>query len=244
MQPSRRARLLFPATLELRDSGTPETAFGIDTMPIVFNCWSLPLGYSGFYERIAPGATKRALEGEPHVVSVWDHDTRFMLGTTTNGTLELTETGEGVRAYTRVAPTSYAADLRTLLKRKDIEQCSFAFMIERETWQYQETDGKVDRIEVTIEELSEIYDVTVCAMGAYPDTSAVVADSLNSSRGRLECALREGRVPGLTLARAIERGILPGRASQASPTRKPAPDKRFLSDARAALAKARATLPA
>jgi uncharacterized protein len=211
MEPNtrRQVRVFAPLTdLEVHDSGAGEGLYTITSMPIVFNSWSLPLGWSGFYERIAPGATRGALDEDPHVVSLWDHNTSLQLGSTLNGTLDLTELDEGVRAWTRVAPTSYAADLRILLERGDITQCSFAFTIEKETWQYQETDGKVDRIETTIEEISELFDVTVCAMGAYPDTSLVVTDSLKSSHDRLETALREGRVNGLTLDRALERGLI------------------------------------
>jgi HK97 family phage prohead protease len=195
--------------LQVRDSGAGDGSYTISAVPIVFNSWSLPLGFSGFYERIMPGATRTALEGEPHVLSVWDHDTRLVLGSTANSTLDLTELDEGVRAWTRVAPTSYAADLRVLLERGDINQGSFAFTIERESWTYL-NEGKPDeRIEVSVEEVGELFDVTVCAMGAYPETSTIVQNSLHSSRDRLQNALQEGRVEGLTLDGALERGLLP-----------------------------------
>lgn len=206
----RQSRHLVPmGDLQIRDSGSGDGSYTISALPIVFNQWSLPLGFSGFYERIAPGAAKAALEGEPHIVHVWDHDTRLLLGSTENQTLDLTETDEGVRTWTKVAPTTYAADLRVLLERKDISQGSFAFTIERESWTYL-NEGKADeRIEVTVEEIDELFDVTTCAMGAYPDTSTMVKNSRADSRDRLDTALREGRVDGLTLDGALERGLVP-----------------------------------
>jgi HK97 family phage prohead protease len=195
--------------VQIRDSGAGDGSYTISALPIVFNSWSLPLGFSGFYERIMPGATKVALENEPHVLHLWDHDSRFVLGSTANGTLDLTESPEGVRSWTRVAPTTFAADLRVLLERGDIDQGSFAFTIERESWTYLNEGTPEERIEVSVEEIGELFDVTTCAMGAYPDTSTIVQNSLHSSRDRLHNALQEGRVEGLTLDGALERGLVP-----------------------------------
>lgn len=243
----RQTRLLAPMSgVQVRDAGAGDGSYTIKGKASVFNQWSLPLGAQRFYEQIAPKAFERALEGDPHVVALWDHDTRFLLGSTENRTLTVSEEPDGLGYWTRVAPTSYAQDLRVLIERGDISQCSFAFTIEQERAAYV-NEGKPDeRIEFTVEEVGDLLDVTVCAMGAYPQT-AVSMNNLAGRRDRLENALREGRVEGLTLDGALERGLImedpdatpvPNRAAEVNPTDK---DRSEVVDEQAAwLAQARA----
>src|SRR5207248_2463758 len=82
-----------------------------------------------FTEYIAPGAFDAVLRGKPDCLATWDHDTRYVLGRTTNGSLELSSNAHGLRFWCRVAPTSYAADLRVLMERGDISQSSFTFSV-------------------------------------------------------------------------------------------------------------------
>lgn len=198
----------------VRDSGAGDGSFTIKGHAAVFNQWSHPLGYSGFLEQIAPGAFTNALtKAETNgagVVSVWDHDTRWLLGTTQNNTLDMEQDATGLGYWTRVAPTSYAADLRILLERGDISQCSFCFTIARESWTWvEETETGKEQLYATVEEVEDLFDVTVCAQGAYPQTDIGISNNLYSNaRSRMETALREGRVPGLTFDDARSRGII------------------------------------
>ena len=159
--------------LQVRDAGAGDGSFTITGLAVVYGKRSLNLG--GFYEVIEEGALTDVLASAPHVVSVWDHDTRYVLGSTKNKTHELREVDEGLRFWTRVAPTSYAADLRVLLERGDIDQCSFMFRIGKERLEY-ETDEDGNEIAVFyVERVSGLYDTTVCARGAYPQTEAQLA---------------------------------------------------------------------
>lgn len=190
--------------MEIRDSGMGDGSYTIRGHAAVFEQPSVNLGYrTEFIEEVARGAFAGVLATDPHVVSVWDHDTRYVLGSTLNDTLDLKEDTQGLYFWNRVAPTSYAADLRILLERQDITQCSFCFCIGKESWFYEEEDGELVRVRATIEEVSELYDVTVCAMGAYSQTDVMMA-----TRGRFEKALHEGRVQGLTLDEARSRGLI------------------------------------
>lgn len=159
----------FPFTVEdVRDSGSGGGAYTIRGHASVFDKWSLDLG--GFKERVLPGAFDEVLGSDPHVLHLWDHDSRYILSSTRNKTLELRIDPLGLHYWSKVAPTSYAADLRILLERQDISQSSFAFTVEEDEWD--EEDGFIRR---SISKVKDLYDVTTTAMGAYPTTDAALA---------------------------------------------------------------------
>jgi Escherichia/Staphylococcus phage prohead protease len=200
-----RERRFSRAQWAARESGAEEPgAYTITGHAAVFN---EPCDFGYFTERIAPGAFAKALEAEPlEVVSNWQHDDRWALGHTLNQTLDLEEDDIGLWQWTRVAPTTYASDLRILIERGDIQQASFCFTIAREEWAYVEDDeDDPDDIKVTITEIGTLYDVTVCALGAYPQTDVEI-----SARDRFTRALHAGRVRGLDLEHARRRGLVPG----------------------------------
>lgn len=143
----------------------------------VFNSTSLDLG--GFREIIAPGAFTRALEREHDVHLLWDHDTRQILARTGNGKyrLDLAEDEVGLAFRADVAPTSYANDLRILMESGVIDQASFAFTVERDSWAIDEENDVVIR---TVEEVGDLYDVTVTARGAYSAASSEVVEHMRS----------------------------------------------------------------
>jgi HK97 family phage prohead protease len=167
----------FPFSVEsVRASGNPDKKgiYYVRGIAAVFDAWSLDLG--GFREKIRPGAFDNVLARDPHVLHLWDHDTARTLSSTRNKTLKLSVRNEvpdaGLHYDSEVAPTSYAADLRILLERGDIDQSSFAFTVEQDEWRIAE-DGEI--VEREIIEVRDLYDVTTCAMGAYPQTEADLA---------------------------------------------------------------------
>lgn len=155
----------------------------------VFDVLSEDLG--GFRERIAPTAFDGILASNPDVHMVWDHDTRYVLGRTKSGTLELSAVPErGLRVFNRVAPTSYAQDLQVLMERGDLDQMSFAFIPGEETWTYPEDDE--DDIIVEVRTVEALFDVCVCAQGAYPQTQSSITQ--NSRQSRMEAAIDAGKL--------------------------------------------------
>ena len=76
--------------------------------------------------------------------------------------------------WSKVAPTSFAADLRVLMERGDVDQSSFAFTVARDEWKIT-GEGDDEKVERTILEVGQLYDVTTTAMGAYPQTDSQVA---------------------------------------------------------------------
>lgn len=179
---------------EIRHSGRPNEAFTIRGYPAVFNSLSLDLG--GFREQILPEAFDEVLAKNPDVHFVWDHDTRYVLARTANGTLTLSTDNIGLLIDAQVGQYSWSKDLKLALERRDIDQGSFAFTVspEGDDWDYAE-DGTITR---TIRKLDGLFDVTVTAKGAYPQTS------LAAVRGLLKAAAVEGRLPEAGAERVAE----------------------------------------
>lgn len=131
----------------------------------VFDSASEDLG--GFTEYVARGAFKRALDRHPDVRALFNHDPNYVLGRTKSKTLDLREDPRGLHYYVKAPDVSYVRDLRTLMRRGDVDQSSFAFTVERDRWA--EQDGKVTR---TILEVRDLYDVSVVTTPAYPEADA------------------------------------------------------------------------
>lgn len=174
---------VFPFEVEdVRDSGSGGGVYTIKGHAAVFDRWSLDLG--GFRERVAKGAFDNVLSRDPHVLHLWDHDTARALSSTRSKDypLELRTDPSGLRFYSKVTPTSYATDLRLLLEGGVIDQSSFAFTVAKDEWRITD-EGDEERVERTIIEVDQLFDVTTCAMGAYPTTdSALAVRSLSLGR--------------------------------------------------------------
>jgi uncharacterized protein len=164
-------RLITLDGIETRDTG--EGGYSVTGYASVFDSRSLDLG--GFVEEIAPGAFDDVLARNPDVHLLWDHDTRLVLARTSNNTLKLKENEVGLNYWGRVAPTSYASDLRVLLDRGDIDQASFAFTVGEQEWTITTDQNGDERVLRRINQVAELYDCTITACGAYPAASSGVA---------------------------------------------------------------------
>jgi len=180
MQPDREVRVLGLEGLEIRHSGRPNEGFTLRGYVAVHNQTSHDLG--GFHEQIAPGAFDEVLATNPDVHLTWDHDTRYIAARTKNDTLHLTSDETGLLIDAQVGNYSWAKDLRTALERGDINQGSFAFDVAEGGDEFAtDDDGHVMR---TINKVGALYDVTVTAQGAYPQTSLAAVRSLAAATGR------------------------------------------------------------
>lgn len=189
----REVRVMPLSDLALRASGDPATpeVFTVKGHAAVFNRLSLNLG--GFQEKIDKAAFADVLDTDPDVHLLWDHDTRYPLARTRSNQylLELREDPKGLHTYAKVAPTTFASDLRVLMESGVIDQMSFAFTVESDTWEIHEEGGEETVIR-TIHKIGDLFDVTICAQGAYPQTDSSVvrayAQYYAESNGRLEGA--------------------------------------------------------
>lgn len=80
-----------------------------------------------FHERILPGAFEATLRDGHDVLALVDHDEHRLLGRTKSGTLRLCEAPEGLAFELDVADTALGRDVLTMVERRDMAGCSFAF---------------------------------------------------------------------------------------------------------------------
>lgn len=129
-------------------------------------------------ETIARSAFDDVLAGTPDVHLNVNHDMSLVLARTGIrgvGGLEVTTDPIGLRVYARISPRlSYAQDLAELMRTGVVDQMSFAFSIGNETFTGSEDESGYQTDHFQINEVSALYDCTVCAQGAYPTTDAVL----------------------------------------------------------------------
>jgi len=123
----------------------------------------------GFYEQISTGAFDYVMDDD--VRAYFNHDENLLLGRVSSGTLRIGTDKKGLWYEVDLPNTTYARDLAELMKRGDVNQSSFAFLIDQDRWE--ERDGKTYRI---IEKVSRLLDVSPVAQPAYPEaTSGLVS---------------------------------------------------------------------
>lgn len=80
------------------------------------------------FERIAPGAFDRAIR-EVDVRGLFNHESTYLLGRTTSGTLRLSSDSRGLRYEIDPPDTETAREVLALIRRGDVTGSSFAFNI-------------------------------------------------------------------------------------------------------------------
>jgi HK97 family phage prohead protease len=137
----------------------------------VFNSPSEDLG--GFIEYIAPGAFDDVMNDD--VRGFYNHDWNYLLGRVSSGTLRLSVDEKGLMYEIDLPNTTYANDLAELMRRGDVNQSSFAFMIESDKWEIKNKQNVR-----TITKVSHLIDVAPVVIPAYPAaTSQLVSRALN-----------------------------------------------------------------
>lgn len=119
----------------------------------------------GFYEQIEMGAFDDVMDND--VRAYLNHDENLLLGRVSSGTLRIGTDKRGLFYEVDLPNTTYANDLVELMKRGDINQSSFAFLIGEDRWE--QRDGKTYRI---ISKVSRLLDVSPVAQPAYPEATS------------------------------------------------------------------------
>jgi HK97 family phage prohead protease len=121
-----------------------------------------------FREVIRPGAFKAAVARDD-VRALFNHDPNYVLGRTTARTLFLDEDEAGLPVVIMPPDAQWARDMMSSMQRGDINQMSFAFSVDGQTWNTESRDKPLRELrDVTL------YDVSVVTYPAYPETSAAV----------------------------------------------------------------------
>lgn len=130
-----------------------------------------PANLGEFTETVRPGAFTRALaERGDSILALYDHERRSVLGRTGAGTLNLREDARGLAFSLDLPDTSLGRDLAVMVKRGDVNGCSFAFRVHDDGDAWDMRDGVMHR-ELRSVDLSEI---TITPQPAYADTSVAV----------------------------------------------------------------------
>lgn len=124
----------------------------------VYGALSDDLG--GFRERIAPGAFSDVLTAD--VRALLNHDPNEVLGRTKSGTLRLSDEQRGLRFELDLPDSPLGENVRSAVKRGDLDGASFRFIVGEESWQ--------DEIR-TVTKVAELHDVTLATYPAYPAAS-------------------------------------------------------------------------
>ena len=120
--------------------------------------------WPGATESVAPGAFSETLGDD--IRALVNHNDTLVLGRNKAGTLELREDSHGLWGKIKVNPNdSDAMNSYERVKRGDVNQCSFGFMIESEETEFRE-DGS---IHWTIRKV-KLFEVSVCTFPAYEAT--------------------------------------------------------------------------
>lgn len=122
----------------------------------------------GFREKIARGAFAEALKTSD-VRALFNHDEDLVLGRMKAGTLRLMEDERGLKVEIDPPDTQDARDLIIKMQRGDIDQMSFAFIMEGGMQSWDESGDMPLR---TIQRVGELLDVSIVTYPAYPDTEA------------------------------------------------------------------------
>jgi len=161
-------------TIEVRESEGDDMT--LEGYAAVYNS-ETDLGH--FREVIKPGAFDDVLDND--VRALINHDPNLILGRTTNGTLELSVDERGLKYRVKLGDQQYAKDFYESVKRGDISQSSFAFTIDKQSWNEERTVRSVDKVRQLLDVSPVTYPAyaaaTVQARDLMPEPEQAVAET-------------------------------------------------------------------
>lgn len=180
-------RRILESVVEVRQGDGDDAGPVLRGYAAVFGQESDDLG--GFVEVIEAGAFDDVLGQD--VRALWNHNNDYVLGRTVSNTLCLSVDGVGLRYEVTPPNAQWARDALETIRRGDVTQSSFAFRVDRNTWE--NLGGNVVRRR--IQHLSRLFDVSPVTYPAYLETSAEVRAMVaqvrdsNGERGQAQARL-------------------------------------------------------
>lgn len=115
-----------------------------------------------------------------------------------NNTLDLFLTEKGDLGFRYTTPNrTHALDLQDEIEKGDIDQCSFQFTIEEESWRWAESGSDENDLR-TIKKIGLLLDVGPVTFPAYRDTGVMVDEAkrtLEAAKAEAKEQKREGQKP-------------------------------------------------
>jgi HK97 family phage prohead protease len=150
----------------------------VEGYAVVYDDWTT-IGDNYFREKISPGALTNTLRNSD-IRLLFNHDTSQLLAREKSQTLRVKEDNQGLY-FIATIPES-RDDILEMIKRGDLDECSFAFRVGKQTWTWAEETEGITIDERVIEEISAIPEITLAPFGAYKNTSV----GLRSKEAALE----------------------------------------------------------
>ena len=146
-------------------------------------------------ETIAPGAFDDVLDDDCHLN--YSHESPSAMcrnGLTGPGGMELSVDAHGLRVHALIPKDDIDAQrLAPKMMRGVVDQMSFAFSVGSEECLCTEDEDGREVYDYTITKVRRLYDVTVCPLGAYSQTEAMLRSVLANGRsleGRTDTPVR------------------------------------------------------
>lgn len=169
----------------LRSSQGDEGSMVISGRALSYNVLSQDLG--GFKERIARGAFSKHLATNPDVLCRREHESGFLLGRTSNGTLKLQDTPDGLDFQCAIDPRDpIAVSTHAAIRSGLLDSMSFAFAIDGgdgDTFDSATDEDGKPCVRRTVKR-AFIMDVAPVAQAAYKQGTTVSARSCDYSTVR------------------------------------------------------------
>jgi HK97 family phage prohead protease len=188
VQRGREVRML-DSNVELRSETDDDGKVTLRGMVIRYGVpYSVRDAYGTFTETIERGAAAQVVAGDPDVRFLFNHD-GLPLARTTNGSLRLTDTPEGLEVEARLNPEMPAAkDVITAVSDGLLSQMSVGMNVGTDAWN-DEMDHR------SISRLSGIPDCSVVTYPASPTTSIEAVRSELSTNPELRAQLEADMLP-------------------------------------------------
>jgi HK97 family phage prohead protease len=164
--PERRSFVVKELRVKTEDNAEPV----ITGYAAVFNSMSETLcdwWYGEFKEMVMPGAFAETILNDD-IRALWNHDPNYVLGRNKANTLTLEEDEKGLKIEITPPDTQWARDLMVNMKRGDVDQMSFGFIVLTEDWKLIDGDEVRQLIKV------QLFDVSPVTYPAYTESSVSV----------------------------------------------------------------------
>jgi HK97 family phage prohead protease len=125
-------------------------------------------------ETIEQRAFDDTLASGKDVLLLLDHNPSLLLARTSNQTLALRSDDKGLHMEAELPDTSYANDLKALLKRGDITGMSFGFRVTKDSW------SMVKGMQLRTIKAVDLFEVSIVTMPAYQTGTSVSLRSLDT----------------------------------------------------------------
>jgi HK97 family phage prohead protease len=158
---------------EIRSQAIPQTEGKAEGYAANFREYDM----GSFVERIEPTAFRSLENYDIHALYNHDYDKVLARSKFGKGSLKLGVDAEGLRFSFDFPDTATGNEVRTLVGRGDVDQASWAFTVKKERWENVRSEKPLR----VIEEVGEIYDISLTPRGANPTTS-VALRSLEEAR--------------------------------------------------------------